>query len=135
MLMRIFIPWLVLAALLGAAVGGTVVDWSFQPSAQPYETQKTTKSAPHHPSGETNEIVETERPDDKIARYTLWLAGLTGVLSVATLGGLAISGHQTNLSRQEFLATHRPELLMRDVTWEMVDMDGGEVVDDNAITF
>jgi hypothetical protein len=48
---------------------------------------------------------------------------------------LAASTEATNLARDEFNATHRPELVVREVTWEMVDMDGGEVVNDDAITF
>jgi hypothetical protein len=77
-----------------------------------------------------------------IALFTTKLTGATVGLRAAadqqhldTVEALRLTREALAFTRDEFNATHRPELLIREVTWEMVDMDGGEVVNDDAITF
>lgn len=90
---------------------------------------------------------------DAAGFFTAALCIITGILAWVTYGlfvatatlardtreasaeALIASTAATNLARKEFLATHRPELAVREVTWEMVDMDGGELPNDMAITF
>jgi hypothetical protein len=69
-----------------------------------------------------------EKALDPVALVTLLLVFVTWRMATSI-------NEQVRLAREEFNATHRPEIVTREVTWEMVDMDGGEVLDDNAITF
>ena len=89
---------------------------------------------------------------DPIVLATISLLIVTGLLAIftyllystasetarqakeASAAALEASTEATKLAREDFNATHRPELIIREVSWEMVDMDGGEVVNDEAIT-
>jgi hypothetical protein len=55
-------------------------------------------------------------PNQQIADYTFWLTILTGVLAV--VGGVqgVLIWRQIRLARDEFNATHRPRLIVRDVS-------------------
>lgn len=53
-----------------------------------------------------------EKADDRIARYTWWLAALTGTLTLATIGLMSATFFQIRLARKEFNATHRPEVIV-----------------------
>lgn len=118
MLTRIFVPWIALAAILGAALGGSFV-WSFSypPHAPAQEQHSPTeeKGAGNHP---------TNKAEEAIAEYTWWLTAFTGGLVLATIGlgiatvGLYLTGEkQVGLARDQFNATHRPELTVRHVRW------------------
>jgi len=136
MLIRFFVPWVALAAILGFAVGGSYIWASLEPRHTPAHDQNASAKE-HRP----NEHAKGENTTDEvIAEYTFWLVLLTGILAVATVGlgvatyGLYVTGEkQIRLNRDQFLATHRPELIVREVGWNMVDMDGGTVVDDDSI--
>ncbi|TAJ37061.1 MAG: hypothetical protein EPO55_19900 [Reyranella sp.] len=134
MLIRFFVPWIALAAILGFAVGGSYVWTSLEPRHAPSHEQH---AANKEKGANPEPINEAEHA---IAAYTFWLMLFTGILAVATIGlgvatyGLYATGEkQIGLTRDQFLATHRPELIVREVGWNMVDMDGGSVVDDSSV--
>jgi hypothetical protein len=140
-------------AVIGAALLGALVFFyaeqiwrSSECSNNPTE-QGRTKSA----KAKTLEISVPEKPDEKIASYTLWLAILTGCLvgvsalqirflvkadetaskaAEAALVAAESAKIQANemqkgaiLARDEFLSTHRPELIIREVTWAIMEFE------------
>lgn len=64
---------------------------------------------------ETQEVaaVEGPSPDDRIADYTLWLTIFTAVLGVGTLALWWETRRAGNLARAEFIASHRPSVIVR----------------------
>ena len=83
-------------------------------SAKQNTAQATTPVAPPRPT-----------PDERIADYTRWLMWFTGALMVFT-AALAVVGiwqgiltrQSINLARDEFLASHRPQLVLRRVMFD-----------------
>jgi hypothetical protein len=71
--MRMWIIWVVFAALMGFAVGGSVV-WAIQDKQRVTHQQTADQSS------------KKEETDEALAFYTLWLTAFTGVLAIATVG-------------------------------------------------
>jgi hypothetical protein len=73
-----------------------------------------------HRSASDQAAQEKEKTDEALARYTWWLTFFTGILAFATIGlgistlGLYLAGErQLKLARNEFVSTHRPKLIIR----------------------
>jgi hypothetical protein len=58
----------------------------------------------------------SQSPEEAIARYNWWLAVLTAILAVATVGLGIGTFFQIRLARTEFISTHRPRLRVRRIT-------------------
>jgi hypothetical protein len=90
-----FMVWIALVASLSAALAGSY-GWSL---------------ASVHESSETEKL---------LADYTFWLMLFTAILAVATIGlgiatvGLYLTGEkQIGLLHKQFVATHRPKVVVR----------------------
>lgn len=135
---RIFVTWIVLAGLLGIALGGSYY-WSFVESRHPPSHRYEVK----HPEGRGNSESRNEA-NETIAEYTFWLMLFTGILAVATVGlGVATVGlyrtgkeqialaagsleatnNATELAKRNFVASHRPEVIIRSLTYVQVGRD------------
>jgi hypothetical protein len=86
--------WPLFTALLGFALGGSVV-WSLQ---APQATIEKHNPAPEQDSTDTH---AKEKADEALARYTFWLTVFTGILALATVGlGAATIGLYTAGEKQ-----------------------------------
>ena len=78
--MRMWIIWVVFAALMGFAIGGSVV-WAIQDKHRVSHQEVAEQTS------------KKEETDEALAFYTLWLTAFTGVLAFATIGlGVATTG-------------------------------------------
>ena len=98
---------------------------------------------------ERREKQEKAETDRKIVDLTAALAEFTeylfyatvalGVVGALTMVVLVWQGRQmkktVDLARAEFMATHRPEMIVREVAWASQELDGGIVMNDGAIAF
>lgn len=128
MLIRIFVPWVVLAGLLGFVLGGSYV-WAFLDFRHTPAHQQDAE--PKEKTSEAKAAEEKEKTDRLLAEYTFWLMLFTGVLAVATVGlgiatyGLYATGEkQIRLIREGFNATHRPRIGIRSVHTLTRDKEG-----------
>jgi hypothetical protein len=103
-----------LAFCFAGAVAGEI----WQASNPPHVA--VNQSATSQKENGTNPESPKESAEEAIARYNKWLTIFTAILAVATVGlGFATVGlyftsaQQIKLSRNEFLATHRPLLRVR----------------------
>jgi hypothetical protein len=106
-------PAFVYAGLFAVSVYG--ISFSQHPSPQNY-SEKGQDCAKTKPNREAAKI----GTEESIAEYTWWLAVLTGLLAIATIGmggatiGLYVSGdRQLKLARDEFNSTHRPKIRIK----------------------
>jgi hypothetical protein len=81
--LRRYLPLWIGIAIFGLAIG-LPLGWGF---SRFHSAQVATQNS----TGAANRISDLEKADDRIARYTWWLAILTGVLGVATAGTLAVA--------------------------------------------
>jgi hypothetical protein len=116
MLRNIFVLWIVYAALMGFAVGGSFV--SAFPPPQPLE-KSCSEGNQTAANCETSEK-QHEAAEIALGNYTKWLVIVTAGLAAATfLMGIATIGlynsgrDQIALSRAEFVSTHRPKVIVR----------------------
>ncbi|MSP75091.1 MAG: hypothetical protein EXR12_03045 [Rhodospirillaceae bacterium] len=128
MTLRLAAMWIVLAAVLGFALGGSFV-WSFSypphsPSQEQHTAAKENKSADH----------ATNKAEEAIAEYTWWLTAFTGGLVFATIGlgiatvGLYFTGEkQIGLARNQFVAANRPRITVRFVQGPLTYTESGKV--------
>jgi hypothetical protein len=133
-------PWKrrITAAFLGWVVLLAGLCW-LELSPQPEEP-----TAIDNPNKGSGQEVEPRSPDDRLADYTLWLTGFTGLLAAVSAfqifflfradktaaanaeianRQMLISGQQADIlekqkeiQRQEFLITHRPRMRLRGVS-------------------
>jgi hypothetical protein len=112
----LLILWISYAALMGILVGGSIDYALFAP-------QNYSGGTPQNTAADEKSFKEREQTtNEALADYTKWLMRYTGLLFLATLGmgiatlGLYASGQdQIRLAREEFLSTHRPKLVIRNV--------------------
>jgi len=78
---------------------------------------------PEKPRSQAREECLLTRYTGKLARYTLALFVATIVLGLVGAVGLGITGYQTWLGRQEFVASHRPKLRMRLLKMNPLEVD------------
>jgi hypothetical protein len=78
-------------------------------------------------------VAHSDTADDRIARYTLWLAILTGGLVLVSSFQFYFlnraektSQSLAKLARDEFIATHRPRVIVRFIQGPFHDDDGHE---------
>jgi hypothetical protein len=83
--LRFRFPEVLLGILLAVAIFAMGMLFASSPSFQQY-SQPEKSSDGQHPKEKSIKIGESESSDDKIARYTLWLAILTGGLVVTAIG-------------------------------------------------
>jgi len=100
-----------LALCIAAAFGGEVWRASHAPqSPSQRATAKNDYKADHTTSEERQQIIE-----QAIANYNLGLMVFTGLLFVATAGLGIMNFYQLRLARAEFISTHRPKIVVRNV--------------------
>jgi len=91
-----------------------------------YQQNHKTNSTPHSVAAKVS-------TDERLAEYTLWLAILTGVLALSTIALWIVTwragirqSHDMQasiaLARQEFISTHRPKLVVRELL--MLETEG-----------
>lgn len=133
MTLRLTVMWIALAAILGFALGGTVVDWSLE--RPPYQKQHAT-----HDSQQADNAVGSDRSaffaigawagDNAAAIGALSALGVllfTIVLAVSTiLLWDATRGLQRSGERQ-FLAANRPRITVRFVQGPLTYAESGRV--------
>jgi len=109
--MKFRVPELFLGCFLTVAVFcmGMIFSTTFQQNG-----------AVSYPSEKSSTTAHTDTADDRIARYTLWLAILTGGLVLASSFQFYFlnraektSQSLAKLAREEFIATHRPRVIVR----------------------
>jgi hypothetical protein len=137
---RIFVPWVALAGVLGICIGGSYVWLLKEPTAQNMSRPNrhvgptSTETIPNQYEvprtlGESLAIIWERTWEDPISFYTLVLAAFTGVLGLATMATLGVGIFQIWQSRREFIATHRPKLILRGAFSEISDpLDGPMVI-------
>jgi hypothetical protein len=119
MLMRIFVPWIVLAAILGFALGGSVVSFA-QPTGN--QTAQSEKDAPTYSTNEQPDSREVDKSfgelwpviwkhtwEDPVAFHTFLLMVFTGCLGVATIALTVVAITQLSQSRRELAHTQEIE--------------------------
>jgi hypothetical protein len=95
--------------------------------------------APIEPSAQaqkhyaSNHQSQNESAEEAIARYNWWLTLFTAILAVATMGlggatvGLFFAGrNQLHLARAEFIATHRPKIIVYGVDVKLPGDSGND---------
>lgn len=97
-----------LALFFAAAVAGELWEASHSPQAP----QQNSAS---YNSNNASQNPQQEGAEKAIARYNKYLAYFTGILSIATILIGTINGFQLWLARAEFVSTHRPRIILRDV--------------------
>jgi hypothetical protein len=135
MLIRRACVYWIAAAVFGLAISFPLAGiYLATHSRQP--PQETSSEPPAKESSDSN-IRHIEKEPESI--WHRWfgdpVALGTFALAIAAFWTATIAKTQVRLAREEFLATHRPELAVRALTWEMVEMDGGWTVNDDAVTF
>ena len=122
--MKFRIPELFLGCFLTVAVfcTGMIFSTAFQPNGAVSSFVKSS-------------VAHSDTADDRIARYTLWLAILTGGLVLASCFQFYFlnraektSQSLANLAREEFIATHRPRVIVRFIQGPFHDDAGHEFI-------
>lgn len=108
-------PLLIIGALVAGASSLRV---SVPTEEHQYCLQAAKDSGNKKPNCPTDESVWKRGLSDPVAYYTLWLTVFTGVLAGVGIGQGYLIGRQINLARDEFEATHRPKVIVREVYWE-----------------
>lgn len=97
-----------LALCFATAVAGELWDASHPPNTPQQSSASKTAGEPH-------EEATKESADEAIARYNYWLTWVTFILAVATVGLGIVGIYQIWLARAEFISSHRPRLILRNV--------------------
>lgn len=101
----------VLTLCFAGAVAGALWEASHSPHSPQQLNHRKVAGRPQ-PEG------TKENPEEAIARYNYWLTWVTFILAVATIGLGGIGIFQIRLARIEFVAGHRPRIVLRDVHLE-----------------
>jgi hypothetical protein len=120
--MKFRFPEILLGVFLTVAVFSMGMSFNWKPDAStPFENSTS--------------FVHADTADERIARYTLWLAILTGGLVLASsfqfyFLNKAEKTSQTlaKLAREEFVATHRPRVVARFIQGPFYDNKGHEFI-------
>jgi hypothetical protein len=105
-----------LALFFAGAVGMEI--WQSSGKPRPSSSQPPTQIAAANNEHETNPKTIEERQqtsEEALAYYTKWLMFFTAVLAVATAGLGYVTTRQLHLARAEYISTHRPRIVLRDV--------------------
>jgi hypothetical protein len=96
--------------------------WYAWRSSLPTPQNQSKNASYQNAKKEAEKISQSESIDDRLAKYTLWVAIFTGVLAVSTIGlwvatiGLYFAGKsQLKLARDEFISSHRPKLRLKHI--------------------
>jgi hypothetical protein len=128
MLNRFRLPEILFGALLTVAVFamGMLFDSSRHP---PQQTEQS--SSAHQADHKSDNISEAEKADDRIARYTLWLAILTGGLVVASVVQgyfllrsdkiARIAANAADLSAKAAIGVELPRFVLRKIVMPTLD--------------
>jgi hypothetical protein len=76
-----------------------------------------TQAKPAITNAQPKPNVQQPAAEERLASYTGWLMAFTGVLAVGTLGLFLVAWRQGKQIEREFLATHRPRLVLRHLTF------------------
>ncbi len=95
-----------LAICFATVFGAEVWRASHAPQAPHQETAAQQQSRSNTPE---------ERPEEAIARYNKFLAWFTGILATATIGLGIGTIFQLRLARAEFISSHPPKLVVREI--------------------
>jgi hypothetical protein len=123
--MRFRVPELFLGAFLATAIFSMGILFS----STIFPPHQASEAHSDHLEEKTKKIVDAESADDRIAKYTLWLAILTGALVVvSTFQGYFLirsdrtariaaetARKSTETAQAEFIATHRPRIRVRNI--------------------
>ena len=105
---------IVAAVIVGAkSISISIPQADYQSCLHSAQAEQHTK-----PRCEAAESLWDRGLSDPIAYYTLWLTFFTLALAVVGIVSSVFTGQQIRLSREEFIATHRPRIKVRDVNWE-----------------
>jgi hypothetical protein len=118
--MKFRVPDLVLGALLMVAIFAMGMLFASSLPAPPKHQAEYQSSAEKTTKEDVKHGFWEKTADDPVAYFTLWLMGFTGIMALATIGlGVATillyraGNKQLALARQEFIATHRPKVIVR----------------------
>lgn len=107
---------IVAAVIVGAkSISIPIPQADYQSCLHPAQGEQHTK-----PQCETTESLWDRGLSDPIAYYTLWLTFFTLALAVVGIVSSVFTGQQIRLSREEFIATHRPDIILREPRFEWV---------------
>lgn len=87
------------------------------PPQQPAANSPNTKADPNTAKPGVQPAPTPQQPsaENRLASYTGWLTVFTFVLAAGTLGLFWVAARQGNQLEREFIATHRPKLVVRSV--------------------
>jgi hypothetical protein len=97
------------------------------PSHPQHNGQTYRENAGSEPESQRSETFWQRTVTDPTAFFTLWVAIFTAFLAVSTIGLWLATYRQARLGREEFAATHRPEIIVHSI--EFRRMPGVDEVD------
>ena len=106
---------IVLGVFLTVAVFGIGYSSAWLPTHQTSDTQSTKNPANEDGREEGGETFWERTVSDPVAAFTAILTLFTAVLGVGTLGLWYQTWRTTKLARDEFIATHRPKVIIRNI--------------------
>jgi hypothetical protein len=107
-------PW-ILATFAGVIVGFAVGSATLRPPLRPECVKGSTEYDPKFKHCQPSASLWERTTEDPVAYFTFWLTGFTGVLACVGFGQGALINRQIQLGREEFNATHRPRLRVRNI--------------------
>lgn len=102
-------------AVCGVAQGDQWWPESSQPPHPPAQQQAPAENAPKEPKDEGGESIWQRTISDPLALYTAVLTLFTGILGVSTILLWRETRASVRLAREEFVASHRPRIIVREV--------------------
>ena len=107
--------WVVVPLLFAGAlvVGASSFRVAVPTEERQYCLQAAKETGNKYPYCPTDETVWKRGLSDPVAYYTLWLTLFTGVLATVGIGQGYLIRQQVQLARDEFNATHRPKVIVR----------------------
>jgi hypothetical protein len=117
---------------LAALLISLPISWAILQLHPSWEAPQPTASEPLPKAGLT---YFQKEPEEFWKKWIDPVALGTFMLAVAAFWTARTTQAQVRLGREEFNATHRPELIVREVAWAAQEMDGGTVINDGAMTF
>ena len=131
MTLRLAVMWIVLATVLGFALGGTFVDWSLE--RPPYQKQHSASDSQQPQNSINNDrsaffAIGAWAADNAAAIGALSAIGVllfTIVLAYSTVRLWEATRGLQKSGEQQFLATHRPRVVVRFVQGPAMTENGG----------
>jgi hypothetical protein len=124
--MRFALVYVGVALVFGLAISGPI-SWTLSQIHMPWEIPPSQTTAPAAEESVGSEIRYIEKQENVLHRVTDPVALVTLLLAIATFWTATIVRAQVRLAREEFIATHRPRLIVHAVGTTF-DVEGAQDV-------